>query len=689
MNPCITIEREGDVAVILINNPPVNAGSLEVRSGLLEALNIVTLEPELMGAVIIGKGGFFIAGSDLSEFGKPLQEPQLPVVIEAIECCNKPVVAALHGAALGGGFELALGCDARIATEKTIVGLPEVTLGMIPGAGGTQRLPRLIGIPKAIEMICSGERIKAPEALDLGIVDAVVDGDLRSAAITFVREMKGKRRVRDLPIPPAGEIAVNDAARRALKLGKNRPQIHAAIKTIVDSTLLPVDEALASERAIFQRLRLTDEAFAARHLFFAEREAAKLGNISNVSPRCITTVAVVGAGTMGSGIALAILQAGLDVVLLEQSEGALVSGVGRIKEHYSQRVADGRMQQKQANVALAQLRPTTDWTQISRAQLVIEAVFEDLAVKQDLLRRVEPLLGAEVIFATNTSYLDVDAIAEVAQRPQNVIGLHYFSPANVMRLVEVVRGMYSSSEAIATGFALVRRLGKLPILANNAFGFIGNRIYAACRRQCELMLEEGALPAEIDAAMESFGFAMGPFAVADLSGLDIAWRMRQARATQRDPRARYVEIPDRLCEMNRLGRKTGAGYYRYSGKTRSEDRQVTALIEQISASKAITRQPFSREAIVERVLLTMANEAALLLTEGVTTRVGDVDLVLVHGFGFPKWEGGPSFWASRQPLAHLKRRQQELARVTGHGFVKGDLALFHHMHNRQSISATA
>ena len=689
MNASTRIERDGDVALIYINNPPVNAGSLAVRQGLLAAVNAVADDPELIGAVLIGDGRMFIAGSDLNEFGKPLEEPQLPVIIDAIERCSKPIIAALHGAALGGGFELALGCDARIAVEKTVVGLPEVTLGMIPGAGGTQRLPRLTGIPKAIELICSGARIKAPEALDLGIIDAVVDSDLRAAAVAFVRHMNGKRRLRDLALPPVEQHCIDNASAHALRLGRNRPQVRAAIDAVLMATNLPIDEALAAERQTFQALRLGPEAFALRHLFFAERDSARLPDVSAAEAQSISSVAVIGAGTMGSGIALAILQAGLDVILLEQSEQALGAGVQRINDFYAQRVSKGRMGQSRADSELARLTATTDWTLIGKAGLVIEAVFEDLKTKQDLLRRVEPLLAEHVLFASNTSYLDLDAIAEVARRPQNVLGLHFFSPANAMRLVEVVRGMYTAPETIASGFAFARRLGKLPILANNAFGFIGNRIYSAYRQQCEYMLEEGALPAQIDAAMETFGFAMGPFAVADMSGLDIALRMRQARADSRDPRARYVVIPDQLCALQRLGRKTGAGYYRYDEQQqRHEDPAVTALIEQASRDKGIERQSFTAQAIVDRVLLSMVNEAALLLAEGVTTRVGDVDLVMVNGFGFPKWQGGPAFWAAQQDLAQLRQQQDALAKVTGAGFIKGDLALFHHMHNRPVTAAT-
>lgn len=689
MNTPITLERDGNVALIYINNPPVNAGSLAVRQGLLDAIKQVENDSDLIGAALIGAGKMFIAGSDLSEFGKPLENPQLPEVISAIEQCSKPIIAAIHGAALGGGFELALGCDARVACEGSLLGLPEVTLGMIPGAGGTQRLPRLTGIPKAIELICAGTRVPAAQALTLGMIDAIADGDLASFATNYVRNMDGKFRVRDRATPPCDAEQVELASAKALKAGKYRPQVSKAIDAVLNSGSQPIDLALAGEREVFQQLRMSNEALALRHLFFAERQSAKRVELKNVEPLAVSRVAVIGAGTMGSGISLAILQAGLDVVLLEQDEAALHRGQQRIAGEYTRRVKAGRISQAQADTELSHLHASTDWAHIASVQLVIEAVFEDLTVKRNLLRQIEPLMDKDAIFATNTSYLDVDQIAEVAKHPQRVIGLHFFSPANVMRLVEVVRGMYTAAEALSTGFAVVRRLGKLPILANNAFGFIGNRIYAAYRRECELMLEEGALPAEIDAAMESFGMAMGPFAVADMSGLDIAWRMRQARSHLRDGSARYVDIPDLLCEKGDFGRKTGLGYYRYDEQgRRSENPDVTDLIVQESRRKGIERRVLSRDDIVDRALLTMANEAALLLAEGVTTRSSDIDLVMVNGFGFPKWEGGPSFWAARQSLTHLKARQEAMAGTNGPGFEKGDLAMFHHLDALQQSAAT-
>jgi 3-hydroxyacyl-CoA dehydrogenase len=678
MRTPVRLERDGDIAVIVIDNPPVNAGSLAVRQGILACAREIAADPTIMGTVLIGAGKTFIAGSDLKEFGAPIEDPQLPTVIAALENCRMPVVAALHGAALGGGYELALGCDARVASPGTVVGLPEVTLGMIPGAGGTQRLPRITGIASAITLICAGTRVEAATAKNIGMIDAVAEGDLRTFAVNYVRGMAGRKRcVRDLTPAVEDVTAIQEATQAALKAGRHRPQVAAAIEAVMASMSTPIDAALAAEREVFQKLRVGSEAFALRHLFFSEKESGKRAEFEGATARPVERIAVIGAGTMGTGIALAALAGGFSVALLEQDQAALERGMTRLREHYAQRVAAGKMKAVEAAQQQALLRAGTDDALLEGAQLVIEAVFEELAVKRAVLHRLDALLPPGVILASNTSYLDLDALADATDRPQDVVGLHFFSPANVMRLLEVVRGNYTSPEVLATCFALARRLGKLPILTGNAFGFIGNRIYAAYRRQSEFMLEEGALPEQIDLAMEAFGFAMGPFAVADLSGLDIAWRMRQAQAASRNPDARYVAIPDRLCEMNRLGRKTGAGYYLYenSGKRGMADDTVTKLIEQCADEKGIARRAFSQQEIQQRLLLTMANEAALLLAEGVTTRATDIDLVMVNGFGFPKWEGGPVFWACCQDSAMLAQQQQQLIAASGKGFAKGDLGM--------------
>jgi len=666
-----TIETDGDVAIVVIDNPPINAGSLAVRRGVIEAIEEVAARPEIKAVVLIGAGKTFIAGSDLREFGAPIERPSLPEVIAAIEACDKPVVAAIHGVALGGGLELALGCDARIAARDATVGLPEVTLGIIPGAGGTQRLPRLTGIARAIDLVATGERVRSETARALGIIDAVVDGDLRTAAASYARGMNGhKRRVRDIQVAQEHAAPIESAAAAALKKGKGRPAVHAAIEAVRSATALPIDQALAAERSAFER-----EAFALRHQFFAERDAAKQPELSGVQPRSVKTIAVIGAGTMGSGIAIAALDADFDVLLLEADKDALARGASRIEEYYASRMKSGKLPEAKAAQRKSRLTPTVDWERLRSADLIIEAVFEDLGVKKDLFRRVDSFARPGAVLASNTSYLDLDAIAEATDRPSDVVGLHFFSPANVMRLVEVVRARSTAPDVLVTALTVAKRLGKLPVLTRNAFGFIGNRIYAAYRRQCEFMLEEGALPEQIDAALESFGFAMGPFAVADMSGLDIAWRMRKSQAASRDPNARYVDIPDRLCELGRFGRKTGSGYYTYSPDKRSPtpDPFVRQLIEQSSAEKGIARRALTSDEIQRRALLAMVNEAALLLGDGVASHPSDVDVVLVNGYGFPRWEGGPVFWATQLATRELDDALDWLGRLSGPGFVRGNV----------------
>lgn len=671
-------EQLGDVLLIEINNPPINAGSLTVRQGLSAAIAQLQAQPELRAGVIIGGGTTFVAGSDLREFGQPLQDPQMPAVIARIEACSKPIVAALHGAALGGGLELALACDARIALAGTLLGLPEVTLGIIPGAGGTQRLPRRVGVARAIQMVCSGERITADKALALRLVDEVVAGDLQAHAMALAQRLAGRKcRIRDESVAPEDAAAIELAEQTALRAGKRRPAVLAAIEAVKNAARLPMDEGLAQERSVFQLLRVSTEAFALRHQFFAEREAAKLPAALQAAPRPVQTVAVIGAGTMGSGIAICALDAGLNVILLEQDEAALQRGQQRVAEHYQSRVAAGKVQAAVAAASEARLSPTTDWVQLGRADLVIEAVFEDMAVKQDVFREIDAHARPGAVLATNTSYLDVDAIASLTTRPQDVLGLHFFSPAHVMKLLEVVRGKQTAADVVATGMALGKKLKKLPVLCGNAFGFIGNRLYNAYRKQCEFMLEDGAWPEDVDQALTDFGFAMGPFAVADLSGLDIAWRMRKAQAATRDPRERYVAILDQLCEQGRLGRKSGAGYYSYpDGKqVKTTDALVRGIIEQASRQRGITRRALDATEIQRRALLAMVNEAALLLAAGVASRASDIDVVLVLGYGFPRWEGGPVFWARQQDRAQLAQDLQRLAPESGHGFVVADLSV--------------
>ncbi|WP_216937292.1 MULTISPECIES: 3-hydroxyacyl-CoA dehydrogenase NAD-binding domain-containing protein [unclassified Acinetobacter] len=676
MTETIHFETEGSIAVIVIDNPPVNTGSWSVRKGLLDAVEKFAQDETLTAAVIIGKDKNFISGSDLKEFGKPITPPELPQVIKAIEECPKPVIAAISGATLGGGYELALGCDARLAAANTLVGLPEVTLGMLPGAGGTQRLPRLIGLGPSIEVICSGKRLKAAEAFKLGMVEAIAEGDLRPFAIEYAKTaVKNPLSKKMVAAEPAEEL--DGIIKKALKSGKNRPQVKEAIRLIQATATVDFATALAEEREVFQKLRVGEEAFALRHLFFAETSTKKAINLKETPVKAINNVVIVGAGTMGTGIAVAALRAGFKVAVYDQSKSVLVQCKSKIDDIYAKDVAAGRIKPSDQLTQLEQLELSDHDSVFENADLIIEAIFENLTVKQNLIKQIESVASPNTIIASNTSYIDLDEIAEVSIRPENIVGIHFFNPANIMRLVEVIHGNNTSQEVIASAFAFVQKLGKLPILCKNSFGFIGNRIYAAYRYQCELMLEEGALPHEIDQAIESFGFNMGPFAVGDLSGLDIAWNMRKANASKRDPNARYVDIPDQLCEAQRFGRKTGAGYYSYANGKPEIDPIVTDIILKASAAKGIERKAFTPEQIVERVLLTMANEAALLLAEGVTLRMNDIDLVMINGFGFPKWEGGPAYWASKQDLNYLYKQQEILEHNTGIGFNKGDLSIFH------------
>jgi len=676
MTSKIHIHHEADVMVITVNNPPINAGSTEVRKGLLDAIHLFQNDSSLAAAVIIGGGNTFIAGSDIKEFSQPLAEPHLPSVIAAIEDCPKVVVCALHGAALGGGFELALGCDARIALEGAVVGLPEVTLGIIPGAGGTQRLPRLIGIEKSIEFICSGARIKAAEALKLGIINQLVSDNLLANAVIYARSLIGKKsRIRDIAAPRAEADAILAASQKALKLGKQRPNVHQAIQMITNVMTMPIDQGLAIEREVFQALRVGTEAKALRHQFFAERKLFKaLGNLESKS-KDLERIAIIGAGTMGSGIAMACLSAGYSVLMLDQNEAALQNGVKKIKDFYDARVVSGKMTTDKVNAILNRFTSSTQWGDIASADLVIEAVFEDMQVKYAVFEQIDEYANPQALLASNTSYLDIDAIAAKTKNPSRVFGLHFFSPAQVMKLIEIVRCKASAPSAIEAALQFTKRLGKTPVISANAFGFIGNRIYSAYRRQCEFMLEEGAYPEQIDQALEEYGFAMGPFAVADMSGLDIAWAMRKSMAATRNPEHRYVSIPDELCMAGRFGRKSGSGYYYYpqGAKSGVVDPMVKSVIDQASAAKGITRRSFTSQEIVQRVLLAMINEIAHLVSEKVVSDVTDCDVALVNGYGFPRWCGGPVFIAREMGMQKLSSEMDTLATWSGPGFVKADL----------------
>ena len=671
------------VARVELNAPPVNSLGIALRKHIVESIRAAEADPHVAAIVLIGTDKGFSAGADVAEFGTLMQfeEPMLRSVITVIEACQKPVVAALSGVALGGGLELALGCHARVALASARLGTPEIQLGLIPGSGATQKLPRLMGADRALAMMSSGQAQTAEQLSDSGLLDQVAQQDLWAAASTLALELAQQAlplpRARDRTVDAATvDQAVEKASARLNKRQRAQPA-YLALMDAVRASALPFDEGMQRERELFLSLMQSSEAAALRYQFRVQRESARLPVNLSAAPRVFDHVAVIGAGTMGTGIAIAALEAGLQVSLLEQSADALERGSSRIAEHFASRVKAGKVDAAKAERLLGRLTATLDWPSLQAADVVIEAVFEDLAVKQSVFRLIDQHARVGAVLATNTSYLDIDAIASVTSRPQDVLGLHFFSPANVMKLLEVVQGKGSAADAMATAMALGKQLKKIPILCGNAFGFIGNRIYNAYRKQCEFMLEDGAWPEDVDQALTDFGFAMGPFAVADLSGLDIAWRMRQANAATRDPRERYVHILDRLCEMGRMGRKTQAGYYTYAdGKpSPTTDDVVRGIIERAGAERGIERSPLSAEVIQRRALLAMVNEAALLFAEGVAHRAGDIDVVLVNGYGFPAWVGGPVHWARSQPRSSLEQELDQLTAASGFGAVRATSAM--------------
>jgi 3-hydroxyacyl-CoA dehydrogenase len=665
-NPAVTISRAGAVALVQVAFPPVNALSRPVRQGLLEAARSIAADASIQAVVLHGGPGRFIAGADIKEMDLPPDEPILPEVVAALEAIPQPVVAALDGVALGGGLEIALACDLRLASEKASVGLVETRLGIIPGAGGTQRLPRLVGTAKAIELIGEAKILKAKEALSLGILDAVVEGDLLAEAIRRAPET-AKRRVSVLPIPPRDAAAEEAAAQAAVKKAKGVPAVAAVARLLRETAAQDFPEGVKAERATFLPLRASKEAAALRHLFLAEREAARVPGLEGVAPRPVAQVAVIGGGTMGSGIAVAVADAGLSVHVLERDAEAAAACAARLDETYGRQVQSGRLTAEAGAARRARIAPTADWSVLAQADLVIEAAFEEMGVKADIFRRLDALAKPGAVLATNTSYLDPDAIAAFTNRPQDVLGLHFFAPANIMKLLEVVRCAKTAPDVLATGLAFGKKLGKLPIVSGVCEGFIGNRIYAVYRRHAEYLVADGASPREVDAALESYGFAMGIFAVSDLSGLDIAWAMRKRRAATRDPAERYVTIADTLCEAGRLGRKTGAGWYSYASGKPEPDPAVEALIAEARKAAGITPRSFSAAEIQDRLLAVMANEGANILAEGIALRPSDIDLVFTNGYGFPRVKGGPLFAADQRGLGAVLAEVEAAAAAGGAG----------------------
>src|SRR5712671_5908815 len=662
-----SMRTDGDVAVITIDNPPVNAMKYEVRVGLLDLVVRAAGDPDISAVVIACAGRTFVAGADITEFGQPPRQPTAIAVIEAIEACPKPVIAALHGTPLGGGLELALGCHFRVAARGTRLGLPEIKLGIIPGAGGTQRLPRLVGMEKAMAMILSGEPIPAREALDAGLVDDIVEGDLVAGAVAFARRVVADKRPlvlarnRDEKLAGARDLAAFDAAAANYTKrtkGQNAPP--AAIAALRAAVTLPVADSLRLERDLFLELVAGEQSKAQRHIFFAEREAAKMPDIAGVKPHDIKKAAVIGAGTMGGGIAMCFANAGIPVTVVETGDEALARGLDTVKRNYRNTAARGGLAADEMEARLGRITGTTDLAAVAHADIVVEAVFEDMGVKQDVFGRLDRIVKSDAVIASNTSYLDVDALARSTARPQAVLGMHFFSPANVMRLLEVVRGAATSAETLATAIAVGRKLGKVPAVVGVCHGFVGNRMLRLRAVEAERLLLEGALPQDVDGALADFGFPMGPFAMADLAGLDVGWRMRKAQGLS-------APIADQLCERGRYGQKTSRGFYLYEpgSRTPKPDPDVEQLIVDIAAQRGITRGALSKDAMVERLLFPMINEGARILHEGIAQRPGDIDVIWVYGYGFPVYRGGPMHYADSVGLGYIRDRLAAFARTTG------------------------
>ncbi|QBX33547.1 3-hydroxyacyl-CoA dehydrogenase [Paracoccus liaowanqingii] len=665
----VTYHRSGATGVITIDNPPVNATGQAVRAGLIEAARAFAADEGARAAVILCAGRTWVAGADISEFGKPPQDPSLPDVIAAIEALEKPVVAAIHGTALGGGLELALGCHARIAAPGARMGLPEVTLGLLPGAGGTQRLPRLIGLMPALDMITSARQMGAAEARDLGLIDAVAPDDLTDAAMQMAERLAGQppRRTCDLPAPPADPAATEAlTATLAAKLPGQIAQ-RAAVDAATEGLALPFADGMEVERAAFRALMDSPQRAALIHAFFAERAVAHLPQIRGVDPRALDRIGVIGGGTMGAGIAAACLLAGLDVTLIERDAAAADTARATVAKLLDGAVTRGKLAAPARDAILADtFRTATDYAALSDADLIIEAVFETMEVKHQVFAELDRVARPGAVLATNTSYLDVDAIAAATSRPADVIGLHFFSPAHVMRLLEVVVADRTAPEVTATGFALAKRLKKIAVRAGVCDGFIGNRILSHYRAAVDAMVLDGASPYQVDRALTGFGFAMGPYAVSDLAGLDIGWMTRQRKAATRHPRDRVPVFADRLYELGRLGRKSGRGYYLYDGGKPQPDPELEPLLAQVRADLGIAPRDFTDAQIVDRTMAALVNEAVRTVADGTALRPLDVDVVMLNGYGFPRWRGGPMHWADAQGLPQILAQIDALAAEDDH-----------------------
>jgi len=677
MNELVRFSTNTGIATITIDNPPVNALSPAIIDGIAHALDQLNGDSNVRGAVLIGAGKTFVAGADIKEFGKMTSGHsrglELPAVLNHIEACAKPIVAAIHGSAFGGGLELALACHYRVAAPGSQVGQPEVKLGLIPGAGGTQRLPRLIGLQKAVEMCAEGNPIKAEEAVSLGLVDQIIEGDLLSGASAFAGEVADRPapRTRDRNDRPtaAGEMAPIIASARETARKKQRNWIAplAAIEAVEASTRLPFDKGLELERKLFQDCLFSDQSKALIHVFFGEREVAKVPDIPKTTPTIpVKSAAVVGAGTMGGGIAMVFANAGIPVLLKEADQAALDRGLANIQKNYASSVKRGRFTQQIAEERLKLIRPTLNYDDFAQVDIVIEAVFEGMALKKQVFAELDRICKPGAILASNTSTLNIDEIAASTSRPEFVIGTHFFSPANVMRLLEIVRGKETNKSVIATCMQLSKALGKVGVLVGNCRGFVGNRMFHPYIREATFLVEEGASVEAVDNALYDFGMAMGPLATGDLAGLDVGWRIRKEYRHLEKPGVRQAFAADRLCELGRYGQKTGAGWYRYDENRRTiPDPEVPEMIRKWSAEASIAQREISSQEIVDRCIYALVNEGARILDEGFASRAVDIDIIYINGYGFPPYRGGPMWYADTVGLKNVYERVSEFHRLHG------------------------
>ncbi|MDE2415063.1 MAG: enoyl-CoA hydratase/isomerase family protein [Comamonadaceae bacterium] len=667
----VHMRLDGEVLVVRIANPPVNALGQAVRAGLQAAVERLEQDASARAMLIVGEGKAFIAGADIREFGKPPQAPFLPEVINRMEAAGKLVVAAIHGPALGGGLEVAMATHYRLALPGAKLGLPEVSLGLLPGAGGTQRSPRLMGALPAAELMLSGKHLSAKAALAAGLVDKLVESDDPVAAgLACVRELLASgapiRRTSALPVPgdQAEALAAldklsQDTAKKTRGLfspGKIIDCVKVAVQT-------PFAEGSQRERAMFLECLNSPQRAGLVHAFFSERETAKIPEAKAAAPRPFTKLSIIGGGTMGAGITVAALDAGLSVVMIERDAESIARGQKNVEKVYDGLIAKGRMTAEAKAATMARYTPSTSYDDIKDVDMVIEAVFEDLEVKKAVFKELDRVCKPGAVLATNTSYLDIDAIAAVTRRPQDVIGLHFFSPANIMRLLEIVVPSKVAADVVVTAFELAKRMKKVPVRAGVCDGFIGNRILSVYREAANHVLEDGASPYEIDAAVREFGYPMGPFQVSDLAGGDIGWATRKRKAATRDPQARYVEIADRIAERGWFGQKTGRGWYLYPEGARvgQQDPEVLAIVDAERAKKGITPRAFTHEEIMRRYMAAMVNEGARVLEEGIALRPLDIDVTFLFGYGFPRHRGGPMLWADMQGLPKVLADIEEFA----------------------------